>query len=422
MKYIAEAYRKDGSSASEIVEADDPMEAAEILRKRGLLVCEVRVAGNEAIRAGADARKPVDAAASSGRRLKFLTGFLRQMSVLVSTGTPLVEAITSLERQTDDEQWRSILAGLREKMEEGRQLSEAMAAFPSYFDPVCRNLVAAGESGGMLDIILNKLAVLVRQQQRIRSEVIGAMAYPFALILISIAVLTAMIGFVLPRFEGLFKSLDRPVPASTRLLMDVSLWLREHWWVPLAAVIAIIIAAIFTFKTRAGRVWLDHAILRMPLLGNLFRSLSAAHVARVMGILVEGKVALLECMRLVQGTIGNTLYVRLLQNAQDAVTRGESAAAAIAEPVDGLRLFPPSVIEAFRSGERSGKVGPVLISVADALDEDNDVLLRATTRLLEPLILSILGVIVGVVTLSMFMPLFDLAAAGPMNAGGGGAP
>ncbi len=422
MKYVAEVYRKDGTSAMEIVEADDPMDAAEVLRKRGLMVCEVRVAGSDALRADADARKSIDTSTSSGKRLKFLTGFLRQMSVLVSTGTPLVEAISSLERQTDDPQWHGVLAGLRERMEEGRQLSEAMAAFPTYFDPVCRNLVAAGETGGILDVILNKLATLVRQQQRIRSEVIGAMAYPFALILISIAVLTAMIGFVLPRFEGLFKSLDRPVPASTRVLMDISLWLRDNWWAPLAAVIAIVVGAMFIFKTKPGRIWLDHALLRAPLMGNLFRSLSAAHVARVMGILVEGKVALLECLRLVQGTIGNSLYVRVMQHAQDAVTRGESAAAALSESVDGVRLFPPSVIEAFRSGERSGKVGPVLISVADALDEDNDVLLRATTRLLEPVILSVLGLIVGVVTLSMFMPLFDLAAAGPMSAGGGGAP
>lgn len=422
MKFHAEAYRKDGSAAPEIVEAQDAAEAAEILRKRGLLVCEVRPAedGEAVAPQGARKRRAGGSPGGAGARLKFLTGFLRQMAVLVSTGTPLVEAITSLERQTEDAQTRAVLEGLRIRMEEGRQLSEAMAAYPAYFDSVCRNLVAAGETGGILDEVLNRLSSLVRAQERIRGEVVGAMAYPCMLIVISIGVLTAMIGFVLPRFEGLFKSLDRPVPATTQVLMDISHWLRDNWWAPVIGIPAIAFSVASVLRTQAGKLWLDRFLLTVPLLGTLVRNLSAARAARVMGILVDGKVALLECLRLVQGTMSNSLYARCLASAESAVTRGEGAAAALAAPVDGVRLFPPSVVEALRSGERSGKIGPVLLNVADALDEDNDVLLRSTTRLLEPLILSVLGVIVGLVTLSMFMPLFDLAAAGPMNAGGGG--
>lgn len=421
MKFAAEAYRKDGTSAPEVVEAQDAAEAAEILRRRGLLVCEVRPAAEgQPVSHSEHKHSAGRSRGSAGARLKFLTSFLRQMSVLVSTGTPLVEAIASLERQTEDPRSREILAGLRVRMEEGRALSEAMAAYPAHFDLVCRNLIAAGETGGILETVLTKLASLVRAQQKIRSEVIGAMAYPCMLIAISIGVLTAMIGFVLPRFEGLFKSLDRPVPASTQVLMGMSHWLRDNWWAPLIGLPAVIFAVVMLVRTGPGKLWLDRFLLRAPVFGGLMRNLSAARAARVMGILVEGKVALLECLRLVQGTMHNSLYARCLKSAENAVTRGEGAAGALATPVDGVKLFPSAVVEALRSGERSGKIGMVLLSVADALDEDNDVLLRSTTRLLEPLILSVLGVIVGLVTLSMFMPLFDLAAAGPMSAGGGG--
>ncbi|GMV27079.1 MAG: pilus assembly protein PilC [Phycisphaerae bacterium] len=416
MKFIAKAYQRDGTAATETVEAADAHEATEMLRRRGLLVSEVTpVSESQGLPAAPRAKR--GARISGSKRLKHLTGFLRQMSVLVSTGTPLVEAIASLERQADDAAWRNLLTDLRQKMEEGKQLSEAMAWHPECFDCVCRNLIAAGETGGQLEAVLTRLASLVRQQQKIRSEVIGAMAYPSMLILISIVVLTAMIGFVLPRFEGLFKSLDRPVPGSTQMLLSLSHWLRDNWWAPAIGVPAFATLMFFALSTRTGRRWADHFVVKAPMLGSIVRNLAAARVARVTGILVEGRVALLDCLRLVQGTMSNSLYVTSLRNAEDAVTRGEAASGALAAEVSGVRLFPAAVIEALRSGERSGRIGPVMLSVADAIDEDNDVLLRSTTRLLEPLILSFLGVVVGLVTLSMFMPLFDLASAGAATGG-----
>ncbi len=417
MKFIAETYRHDGVAATEVIEAQDAAEAADILRRRGLLVSEVRAADDDA-RVSSQHDRPAGKRQRIGanRRLKLLTGFLRQLSVLVSTGTPLVEAITSLERQSEDPYWSRVLADVRENMEEGRQLSEAMASHPECFDLVCRNLIAAGETGGILEEVLTRLASLVRKQHKIRSEVVGAMAYPCALILISIGVLTAMIGFVLPRFGGLFKSLDRPVPASTQVLLDLSMWLKGNWWMIAIALPVLIFAGVLASKMPGAKPWWDRFMLRAPILGDLVRNLAAARVARVMGILIDGKVALLDCLRLVQGTLGNTLYVQCLRRAENAVTRGEGASGALAAEIEGVRLFPPSLIEAMRSGERTGKIGAVLLSVADALDEDNDVLLRATTRLMEPLILSVLGIIVGLVTMSMFLPLFDLAAAGPAGA------
>ncbi len=418
MKFLAEAYTKDGKSITETIDAADIAEASESLRRRGLLVSEIRPAGHETVAIAAP-RGSGRMRIGAGRRLKLLTGFLRQMSVLVSTGTPLVEAIASLERQTEDPAWRDLLADLRKKMEEGKQLSEAMAAHPECFDAVCRNLVAAGETGGKLEAVMGRLSALVRQQQKIRGEIVGAMAYPCMLIVVSLGVLTAMIGFVLPRFGGLFKSLDRPVPASTQVLLNLSDWLRHYWWTLAIGIPVLVVLLLSVLRSAGGRRVCDRLAVTAPLLGQLVRSLYAARVARVMGILVEGKVALLECMRLVQGTMGNSLYIQCLRDAEDAVTRGEGASQAFAGHVQGVRLFPASVTEALRSGERTGKIGPVLMSVADALDEDNEVLLRSVTRMLEPMILSVLGVIVGFVTLSMFLPLFDLAAAGPMSGGGG---
>ncbi|MCC6428352.1 MAG: type II secretion system F family protein [Phycisphaerales bacterium] len=419
MRFTAEAYSKDGKSITETIEATDAAEAAELLRKRGLLVSEVKPAresNTEILQARAASGRRFGA----GRRLRLLTGFLRQMSVLVSTGTPLVEAVSSLERQSEDPEWSRILEDLRKRMEEGKQLSEAMAFHPECFDAVCRNLVCAGETGGKLEAVMTRLAALVRQQQKIRGEVIGAMAYPCVLILISLGVLVAMIGFVLPRFEGLFKSLDRPVPGSTQALLSLSNWLREYWWAA-GLTLGVIVATVFIIAgTRQGKLWRDVLMLKAPLVGHLATSLYAARIARVMGVLIEGRVALLECLRLVQGSIGNSLYARGMQSAEEAVTRGEGASGAFGAVVQGVRLFPIAVSEAMRSGERTGQIGPVLLSVADALDEDNEVALRSATRMLEPMILSVLGLVVGVMTLSMFLPLFDLAAAGGAGGAGGG--
>lgn len=293
-------------------------------------------------------------------------------------------------------------------------VSEVMARHPENFDAIARSLVTAGEQGAKLEPLLDRLARLMRQQVRTRKMLLGAMIYPCLLITIACVVLAAMVGFVMPRFEGLFKSLQAPLPPSTRVLMDIGAFLRSNWWMVLGGVAAGVVSLMAYLKSSGGQRARDHALVRLPQIGRAVRSLATARVARVLGVLLDGRVPLLDALKLLRGATGNAAYAELVERAEQAVTRGEGLAAALS----GGNLIPPSVCEAIRNGEKSGRLGAVLTSVADYMDEDNEVVLKTATNLIEPIILMVMGLLVGAVAISMFLPLFDLTSAS--GTGGGG--
>lgn len=341
-------------------------------------------------------------------RLRNLALFTRQLSILVSTGTPLVQAIEASERQSNDERWRAVLADVRRRVEEGAGFAEALAAHPEAFDPICRSLVLAGESGGKLEMMLGNLADLARQQLKVRSAMLGAMVYPCLLICVAITVSITMIAFVMPRFKGLFANLDTPLPPTTKVLMDLSDQLRTQWMWYVPALIGIGTALWYAARSEAGKAWFDANIVRIPKIGGLVRGLVCARMVRVLGVLLEGRVPLLDALSLTRGTLNNQRYAALMQRAEEAVVRGSNVSDVLADPA----LIPMSVSEALRSGERSGRLAPVLLSLAQFMDEDNDIAVKSLTSILEPVILLMLGLVVGTVAISMFLPLFDLASAG----------
>lgn len=409
MKLAYNAFDKAGRKVTDVLEAASITEAGEILRRQGLFVTEISEAAGSRRREG---NSGSGGTAPGARRLREISSFMRQLSVLVSTGTPMVEAIGSLEKQLPEGPFRRVIEDVRHRVEEGSQFSEALAAHPRWFDPVCRSLIAAGESGGQLDAMLRRLATLLRQQLKVRSTVISAMIYPSVLIVVSVIVLVAMVGFVMPRFEGLFTTLGADLPASTRFLMDIGAFVRADWYWILGTLITIGIGAKLWLGSARGRIWLDGAMLQLPQLGKVVRSLATARVTRVLGVLVDGKVPLLEALQLTRESTGNSRYAALIDEAVNTVTRGEPVSNAFL----ASKLIPESVSEAIRSGERTGQLGPVLTNLADFLDEDNEVLVKSIASIVEPVILMGLGVLVGFVALSMFLPLFDLTAM----AGGGG--
>jgi type IV pilus assembly protein PilC len=412
MKFAYQGYEKSGAQARGTVEAADTAEATEVLRRRGVFVSEIVGAGAGQARAER-AERAASGGFGRGKRLESVASFTRQLSLLVSTGTPLVEAMASLERQAAaGGEFRRVLADIRQRVEEGGQLSDAMAQHPAYFDAVCRSLVCAGEQGGRIEVMLDRLSKLIRQQVKVRKTVQGAMIYPVLLIFVAVIVVTALLGFVLPRFEGLFKTLDTPLPGSTKVLMSLSGLLRAYWWMVLGCGVGLGVGLKVWLSSAGGREALDRALLTTPQVGRMSRSFATARIARMLGTLLDGKVALLDALELTKQSMRNSLYVGLLTRAQEAVTRGENVSAALADPV----LIDASVCDALKSGEKTGRMATVLVSVADHMDEDNEVLVKTLTGLMEPAILVILGLIVGVIAISMFLPLFDLTAAS-----GGGA-
>lgn len=400
MKFNYKGFDISGAAVASTIEASIAVEASETLRRQGIFATEVieERSARRAVRSGIPRQ---------GVRLKNLSMFTRQLQVLVSTGTPLAQSLGALERQSTTPSWRAVLMDLRERVEAGAALSAAMAEHPHYFDSICRSLVAAGESAGNLPIMLDRLAMLARKQLQVRRSIIGASVYPALLMVVALSVLVVLLTFVLPRFADLFKSLDTPLPPTTQALMVASKVLRTYWWLVGGGLVAGISGAVTWIRTNTGKRTIDTVLLRLPQFGGIFKSFATARITRILGILLQGRIPLVEALELTEGACTNHHYSELVHRATEAVTRGESLALAFYDK----RLIAPSVQEAILSGERSGQLAPLLTTLADFMDESNDVTIRSLTSILEPLILVFMGLIVGFIAVSLFMPLFDLTAA-----------
>jgi type II secretory pathway component PulF len=402
MKLAYESIDKTGKTTRSVVEARDRAEAIETLRRQGLFVTAIRETSTApALAAGRRARL------GRGKRLKCLAMFARQLHVLVATGIPLTQGLEALERQVKPGPWKAVLADIGQRVQEGAPLSEAMAHHPGYFDPIVRSMVESGETGGNLTAMLDRMASLTKKQLHVRSAIVGAMVYPCLLVVVSISVLVTMLTFVLPRFADLFKTLDSPLPPSTKFLMAASAVMREYWWGGVIGLVVVATAAKLWIASENGRRTLATVSIRAPKFGALVRNFIAARVVRTLGVLLQSKVQLLDALRLTKLGTPNHHYSDLLARAEQAVTRGDPISAAFSRG----DLIPANVYEALRNGERTGQVGPLLLNMADFMDEENEVVMKSLTSIIEPLILIVLGALVGAVALSMFMPLFDLTAA-----------
>ncbi len=406
MKLSYKAFDQGGREVTDTVEAKDAAEANEILRRKGLYVTSM------AVESGAGGARRRRRGGSKGKRLRNLAMFTRQLYVLVTSGCPLVDALSSMERQVKEGPWRDAIADIRDRVEEGRPLAESMERHGQYFDPIYRGLIAAGESSGALTGTLDRLATLAQKQLRVRNAVIGATIYPILLLVVAVAVLGLLLTFVIPRFAELFETLDAPLPPTTKALMWISEFLCAYWWVVLGVMGGIGVGLRYWLGTPHGRRTIDTVVLRLPQFGRITRSFITARIARLIGILLEARIPITEALRLSRDAAGNVHYAELIRKAEEIVVAGEPISTAFADE----RLIAPSVYEAVRSGEKSGKVGPLLLNIADFMDEDNEVVVRTLTSILEPVILIIMGFLVALVALSMFTPLFDVT--GMMEGGG----
>lgn len=407
MKLSYSGYSEAGKAVRGEIDAAGLDEARQALRRRGVFATEITPA-----RTGKPGVRESHATGSRrsfgrGARLKRTASMMKQMSLLVSSGTPVVDALAAVERQAQDTGWKAVVGEVRGRVEEGSALSEAMRAAPGEFDPICASLVAAGESGASLESMLARLAQTLEREAQMRGAVIGAMVYPLVLITASTAALVTLVLVVLPRFASLFETLQVPLPLSTQVLMALSEILRGWWWAALLTLVGAAAAAWFWSHSEGGRRRLHSAAVRTPQLGRIVRSFATARIARLLGILVTSHVPLVEALRLVRESAWNCRYIELLRAAEERVTRGEPISDAFSDPL----LIEPAIAEVIRTGERSGQLGAVLTNIAGFKDQENETIVRSLTSLLEPIILLFMGGIVALVAISMFLPLFDLAGS-----------
>lgn len=406
MKLAYTAYDASGGQVAGVIEAGSVEEGADQLSRKGMFVIDIAESSG-VVKAKSSPKR----ARGSKHGPKQIALFARELSVLISTGTPIAEAIESLELQAANEEWRSVVSSIRRSLEEGESFSAALERRSDVFDSVFVSLVAAGESAGQLDDMLKRLAVLTRRSAQIRSNVIGAMAYPVLLTGICLIVLVLMLGVVLPRFSGLFETLDTPLPASTKFLVSISNTMIDGWFVLLPAALLAIGGAVFWARTAAGRQAIERALLMLPKVGDIVRSFGTAQTSRLMGTLLSAKVPMVESIELTRRATKHHRFVQLLDEAEETVVKGEPISTVMVRS----DVFLPSAAQAIRNGEQTGRLAEVLSHIADYLDEENQSTVKALSSLLEPLIMLVLGGLVAFVAVSMFLPLFDLTA----SAGGG---
>lgn len=333
--------------------------------------------------------------------------FTRQMAMLLHAGSAVVPAVTAIRKQMRKPRQAALLGRIVDDLEDGTSLTDALRRHPDTFDPVYCAVVAAGEAGGKLTDMFERVAGMVARRRALRNKVLGALAYPALLVLMSSGILLTLLFFVIPRFSNMFDQLGVEPPASTEMMLALGSLLTVYWPAVLGVTGAVVVGAVFALSSAWGQQWLSDIQTSIPAFGRLRSRLIQGQVFRTIGTLLENGVGVLDTLGLARKSTRNSRFQRLFDALEEAVTSGGRLSTAFEQS----GLVEPYVCQAVHTGEESGSLGGAMTYCADILDETNGELINAVMRLIEPIILIGMGLVVGAVAVSLFMPLFDLTAA-----------
>ena len=403
MAYRYQAIDATGNTVSDVVDAASSNEALEALRQRGLFVTHIE-SGKATKR---KVRKAPSINIGGKPKLKDMVLITQQMAMLMRAGSRVVPALEAVETQANKQKLRTLLARVRAEVEQGKTLSESMEQFPDFFTPVYVNIISAGEASGDMAEAFDRVASLARQQNEVRSRIVGSLTYPAVLILLCVAVIIVLLTFILPRFKDMFEQLDVDLPFMTHAMIESSNFLMEQWIVVLIALGAVISGIITFFKSNRGKRLWSRTTVRLPLFGHIVRSVCLARICRIWGQLLDSKVPMLDAIRLTRESTGSLDFHELLQKMENEVTQGKTIASQLRESW----LLPSTFAAAIATGEESGKISLSLNFVASCLEEANSQLLGSLSKIIEPLLLTMMGLIVGTMASSLFLPMFEMASA-----------
>jgi type IV pilus assembly protein PilC len=356
-----------------------------------------------------------------GISTKVITQFTRQLSTLQDAGLPILRSLKILWQQQKPGQLKNILDQIAADVESGSTLSESMARHPKAFDKLYTNMVQAGETGGVLDVILQRLAEFMEKAMRLKRRVIGAMIYPAVVISFSVLIVTGIMIFVVPKFQEIFRDFKTTLPALTQILMNISNWIAEQygWLVILGSPFFIFFAVKMIGKTKGGRRVIDTVKLKVPILGQIISKTAIARFTRTLGTLLSAGVPILDALNITRDTVGNVVFESALQKVHDAIREGES----FAGPLRQAKVCDSIVTNMIDVGEETGDLDKMLMKIADNYDEEVDVLIGSLVSLLEPIMVVTLGGIVGTIVVALFLPLVKLiqsVSGGDSGSGGEG--
>jgi len=343
----------------------------------------------------------------SGRvKPKVLTTFTRQLATLVDAGLPLLRGLRVLERQEKNVTLKSVINDLALAIEGGSTFSEGLAQHPKIFNRLFVNMVKAGELGGVLEVVLNRLSEFMEKAQKIRGKVKAAMFYPCAVIFVAVTILTVLMVFVIPKFEAVFKDMleGQGLPAFTQFVLSISRAIAGHFVITLISVVAFFIGLKLLTRTKFGRRLFDRLKLNFPVFGPVVSKVAISRFTRTLGTLVSSGVPILQALTIVKETSGNMVVADAVSSVHGSVKEGET----ITAPLEASNVFPPMVISMVDVGEQTGALPEMLMKIADTYDDEVDNAVSAMTSLLEPIMIVILAVIVGSIVIALFLPLISL--------------
>lgn len=395
--------RGPGDPATGVIEAENQRAAAARLREMGYFPIAIE---EDAGPAAAEEAKDVLRHALIRIRLKDRNVFFRQLANLMEAGMPIVRALNTLKKQSTNPKLTATIEQLLENVKEGNGLAEALERQPDVFPPIYSNLVRAGESGGMLEDVLWRIVSFGEQEEDLRGKALSAMIYPIFLLLVSSTAVFILVSFVFPKFIKVFEDFNATLPLPTRIVMGLCDFMGNYWWAVILAIAALVGGFISYKRTEAGRRQLDILWLSIPVIGGVVQRFEMAKFARTLGTLMDNGVPVLTALRITTETLGNRAIAEELAQVHARVTEGDS----ISDGLTHTKHFPPMVVNMFAVGEESGRVGAVTNRIADAYDNEVDRAVKAMAALFEPVLIVVMGVIIGFLVIAMLLPMLTLSA------------
>lgn len=395
-------YQWKGKSAKgEVLSGDydaaDRRDVGEYLRKRRIVITSIK-------------KKPKDIQLgflqNKGVGVKDLSVFTRQFATMINAGLPLVQCLDVLGRQLEKPHFKSVVMQVMADVEGGATLAESLGKHPKIFSDLYVNMIAAGEAGGILDVILSRLAVFLEKADALQRKVKGAMTYPTIVLTVAGGACIFMLLFVIPVFAKMFSDFGGVLPAPTRIVMGISNFLRAYWWALGAGAVVGTVAYKRYRATESGRLVTDKLALRMPILGAVLRKSAVARFTRTLGTLIGSGVPILQGLEITSRTAGNKVIQQAIENTSKSISQGDT----IAAPLKESGVFPPMVVQMIGIGEQTGALDEMLSKIADFFDDEVDAAVEALTAAIEPIMIVVMGTMVGGMLVAMYLPMFKMSS------------
>ena len=407
--FAFEAVKNDGQKVQSEVTAGSKDEAIKKIQDQGLRPTRIKAQKEESKSRAVPGVEKAPAKKKSGLFARGVSSadivtFTTQLSTLQDAGLPIVRSLKILEEQQKPGRFKNQLEEVSSEVEQGSTLSEAMAKYPKSFDKLYISMVKAGEAGGVLDVILRRLAGFMEKSQKLRKQVKGALIYPAAVITVAILILVVIMLFVVPAFEKMFADIGQALPAPTQLLLSTSQAIQTYWYlIPLIPIFLMVVMKLIA-RTEAGEKALDAFKLRMPVFGNIIKKSSVARFCRTLGTLIASGVPILEALRIVKDAVGNVIISNAIEDVHGSIREGDT----IADPLRASGIFDELLVNMIDVGEETGELDKMLMKIADNYEADVDVAVEGMSSLLEPLLIVGMGLVVGFIVISLFLPLVSI--------------